>query len=275
VVTDIAALMGQGKAPSAPIFIDSPLAHKATEVFTRYAKDLDHGEDLARAFQSPLIKSTESVEASKAIARFSGFHIIVAASGMCEAGRIRHHLKNHLWRPNATVLLVGFQAEGSLGHLLEQGEKRVTIHGEEVAVKASIRRFEAYSGHADGPELIAWVKARLPVARKMFLTHGEEERQIAFIADLVKHGLVAEDRIERPPLDACHDLETGALIESESHPRISPEKLARLDWHNDLTKLVLDINEEVRRAADEKSRGVIIRRLRRALKDEGRVAAEP
>jgi metallo-beta-lactamase family protein len=272
VVTDIVTLMERKEAPSAPIFIDSPLAQKATAIFARYAKDLDHGSELSRAFLSPLIKSTESVEESKAIARFGGFHIIVAASGMCEAGRIRHHLKNHLWRNNATVLLVGFQAEGSLGSLLEKGEKRVTIHGEEIEVRATIRRFEAYSGHADGPELVAWVKARLPVVRKLFLTHGEEDRQLALVADLVKGGLVEENRIERPPLDACYDLESGALIESESRPRISPEQVARLDWHNDLTKLVLDINDEVHGAADEKSRGVVIRRLRRAL--EGKASGD-
>jgi metallo-beta-lactamase family protein len=267
VVTDVVALMEKGKAPRASIFIDSPLAHKATEVFVRHAKDLDHGNELAHAFRSPFLKYTESVEESKAIARFTGFHVIVAASGMCEAGRIRHHLKNHLWRPNATVLLVGFQAEGSLGSLLEKGEKRVTIHGEEIEVRAAIRRFEAYSGHADGPELIAWVKARLPVAQSVFLTHGEEEAQVAFAADLALNGLLRQERIVRPRLDDCYDLETDTLIETETRPRISPEDVGRLDWHNDLTKLVLDINEEVRRAADEKSRGVIIRRLRRALEN--------
>ena len=77
---------------------------------------MENGEELLEAFNSPLLRATETVEESKAIARFSGFHIIVAASGMCEAGRIRHHLKNNLLRPQATVLLVGFQAAGSLGY---------------------------------------------------------------------------------------------------------------------------------------------------------------
>jgi metallo-beta-lactamase family protein len=78
-----------------------------------------------------------------------------------------------------------------------------------------------------------------------------------------------------PRLDDCYDLESGALVESETRPRISPEKVARLDWNNDLTKLILDINEEVRRAGDDKSRGVIIRRLRRALENRQGIAAEP
>ena len=112
VVTDIVMLMEEGLIPQASIFIDSPLANKATEIFTRYAKSLQNGDDLYRAFHSPLLHATESVDDSKAIARFSGFHIIVAASGMCEAGRIRHHLKNNLWKPEATVLLGRFPGPG-------------------------------------------------------------------------------------------------------------------------------------------------------------------
>ena len=179
VVTDIVALMRAGTIPQAPIFIDLPLANKATEIFARYAKSLENGEELLEAFSSPLLRATETVDESKAIARFSGFHIIVAASGMCEAGRIRHHLKNNLWKPQATVLLVGFQAEGSLGRLLLDGEKTVKIHGDEIEVKAAIRRMDDYSGHADAPELVAWIKARLPIAKALFLTHGEENAQIA------------------------------------------------------------------------------------------------
>jgi metallo-beta-lactamase family protein len=268
-VTDLVTLMERGLVPRVNIFIDSPLASKATAIFRKHAGELQHGGDLLRAFGSPYVRSTESVEDSKALARFSGFRIIVAASGMCEAGRIRHHLKNHLWQSSTTVLLAGFQAEGSLGRILEDGASSVSIMGEVITVKAAIRRIEDYSGHADGPELVQWVKERLPVARSLFLTHGEEDAQIALAADLAGIG-IAEDCIVRPRLDDVYDLtgEACTLVTEETRPRIDPAMVARLDSHNDLADLVLDIQEAVAAASGEKARGVIIRRLRKALAGE-------
>ncbi len=265
-VTDLVLLMEQDKVPRANIFIDSPLASKATRIFTKHAKELQHGEDLSRAFNSPFVRSTESVEDSKALARFSGFRIIVSASGMCEAGRIRHHLKNHLWQNSTTVLLAGFQAEGSLGRILQDGARMVTIMGDEINVAASIRKIEDYSGHADGPELVQWVKERLPIGRSIFLTHGEEEGQMALAADLKGLGL-PHDCILIPSLDAVYDLsgEACAFVAEETRPRIDPTMVARLDSHNDLADLVLDIRDIIDKAGDEKARGVILRRLRKAL----------
>lgn len=265
-VTDLVKLMDEGKAPKATIFIDSPLASKATAIFTRHAGELQHGGDLTRAFNSPYVRTTESVEDSKALARFTGFRIIVSASGMCEAGRIRHHLKNHLWQSSTTVLLAGFQAEGSLGRILQDGAKTVTIMGETISVKADIRQIEDYSGHADGPELVQWVKERLPIGRTIFLTHGEEEGQRALAADLNGLGL-PHDCVEIPSLDSVYDLSgtSCAFLAAETRPRIDPTMVARLDSHNELADLILDIRDSVDRAGDEKARGVIIRRLRRAL----------
>ena len=270
IVTDLVLLMEQGKIPQAQIFIDSPLASKATAIFIKHSGELQHGGDLARAFHSPQVKATESVEDSKALSRFSGFRIIVAASGMCEAGRIRHHLKNHLWQPSTTVMLAGFQAEGSLGRVLQDGARMVTIMGEQINVKAQIRRIEDYSGHADGPELVAWVKARLPVAKTVFLTHGEEQGQIALESDLKGIGVPA-DCIIRPRLDDVYDLsgEACAFLASETKPRIDPMAVAARDSHNELASLHLDIDQELAKTADEKSRAVVIRRLRRALAGDG------
>ena len=265
-VTDLVKLMDQGLVPKATIFIDSPLASKATAIFVKHAGELQHGGDLSRAFTSPYVRITESVEDSKALARFSGFRIIVSASGMCEAGRIRHHLKNHLWQPSTTVLLAGFQAEGSLGRILQDGAKTVTIMGEEISVKAAIREVEDYSGHADGPELVQWVKERLPIGRSIFLTHGEEEGQRALAEDLQGIGM-AHDCILIPSLDSVYEL-TGdacAFMAEETHPRIDPTMVARFDSHNDMADLLLDIKQTVDKAGDEKSRAVILRRLRRAL----------
>jgi metallo-beta-lactamase family protein len=261
--------MDQGKVPQATIFIDSPLASKATDIFSRHAKDLDHGADLVHAFTSPNVQMTESVEDSKALARFTGFRIIVAASGMCEAGRIRHHLKNHLWQSSTTVLLSGFQAEGSLGRILQEGAQQVTIMGEPISVKATIRKIEDYSGHADGTELIHWIKERLPIAQTLFITHGETEAQDALARDARGLG-VPNDCIIIPTLDSVYDLSgaTCAFLMAETRPRIDPLMMARLDSHNELATLILDIKDQLDKSADEKSRNVILRRLRKALQNE-------
>lgn len=265
-VTDLVKLMDEGLAPKANIFIDSPLASKATGIFAKHAAELQHGPDLIRAFNSPYVRSTESVEDSKALARFTGFRIIVAASGMCDAGRIRHHLKNHLWQPSTTVLLAGFQAEGSLGRILEDGAQTVTIMGETISVKAEIRQIEDYSGHADGPELVQWVKERLPIGRSIFLTHGEEQGQRGMAEDLKKLDL-PHDCILMPSLDSVYDLSGGvcAFLAGETRPRIDPAMVAHLDSHNDLADFILDVRDAVDKAGDEKAKSVILRRLRRAL----------
>ena len=270
VVTDLVHLMEQGTVPRTTIFIDSPLANKASAIFKKHAKELENGDDLFRAFNSPLLKSTETVDDSKAIAMFSGFHIIIAASGMCDAGRIRHHLKNHLFQASTTVLLVGFQAAGSLGYILESGAPMVKIMGEEITVRAAIRQFEDYSGHADGPELVQWLKERMPIGKTVFLTHGEEDPQMALQEAIT--GLVVEGNcIVRPRLDDVYDL-TGdacALLASETKPRIDPENIAKPDWNNDLAGLHLDIDQEIAKFADAKSRSAFIRRLKRSLTGDG------
>jgi metallo-beta-lactamase family protein len=269
VVTDLVWLMEHGKVPKTTIFIDSPLANKASAIFKKHAKELQNGDDLFRAFSSPLIKSTETVEDSKAIARFSGFNIVIAASGMCDAGRIRHHLRNHLFQASTTVLLVGFQATGSLGYVLQSGAEMVRIMGDEITVRATIRQFEDYSGHADGPELVQWLKERMPIGKTVFLTHGEEEPQVA-LQEAIKGTIVKADCIVRPHLDDVYDLsgDACAFLESESQPRIDPSLVARPDWNNELTSLHLEIEQEISKAADAKSKAILIRRLKRALAGE-------
>ena len=173
-IVDLVDLMEHNKIPAAPIFLDFPLAIHATEVFRKHASSLDENIDIDRVLSSPHLRFTKTVDESKAIAKVSGFHIIIAASGMCDAGRIRHHLKRWLWHNGATVLLVGFQAQGTLGRFLEDGVKAVRIQGEEIKVAARIRRIDAYSGHADEPELALWIGARRPIHRGVFLVHGEE-----------------------------------------------------------------------------------------------------
>ncbi len=268
-LADLVDLMENHKIPTAPIFLDSPLAIRATEVFRQHASSLDRDIDLDRLLRSPHLRFTETVDESKSIAKLTGFHIIIAASGMCDAGRIRHHLKRWLWSSNATVLLVGFQAQGTLGRFLEDGAKAVRIQGDEIKVAARIRRIDEYSGHADGPELARWIAARRPIGRGVFLVHGEEAA-LAGLSDRIAERIVPSAKIFVPILDDVYELATPAPtpIDVAQRRRLAPEAVVSLDWHNDMSKLILDINDRIEAAADDRARGVIIRRLRRALNSE-------
>ncbi len=279
VVTDMVTIMEAGLAPKANVFIDSPLANKATAVFRKHAGEMNNGDELARAFNSTLLKTTETVEDSKALNLFKGFFIVISASGMCEAGRIRHHLRNNLWKKSTTVLMVGYQGSGTLGQQLLSGAKHVRIMGEDVIVAATIRSIEDYSGHADGPELVTWIEKRLPIQGTLFLTHGEEDRQVA-LADAIKGKLIPEDRIIRPALDEAYDLSgpVAKLVEVGSGalpPRLDHAQVAMPDWDNDYQDVVRGLQEALHQAADLKAKGVILRRVQRALSGEEMVGLAP
>lgn len=265
-IVDLVDLMERGEIPAAPIFLDSPLAIRATEVFRKHAASLDPSVDVARLLNSKHLRFTETVNESKSIAKLSGFHIIIAASGMCDAGRIRHHLKHWLWNSRATVLLVGFQARGTLGRFLEDGIKAVRIQGEEIKVAARIRRIDDYSGHADGSELARWIAARRPIQRGVFLVHGEEPA-ITGLSEHITDRLILSAKIFLPVLDDIYDLSSAVptSLNAAHRRRLTPEAVVALDWHNGMSRLILDINEQIGAAANDRARGVIIRRLRRAL----------
>lgn len=270
-ISDLVLLMSEGKLPIIPIYVDSPLATKASIVFAQHAADLQGGEILVRGLNARHVHFTETVEQSKALDRLREFHIVIAASGMCEAGRIRHRLKNWIWRDEATVLLVGFQAQGTLGRILEDGAAAVRIQGEEFKVRARIRSIDLYSGHADGPELSGWIRKRLPIRHNVFLVHGEEPALAGLQTRL--RDVINAQRVVIPAIDEAYELtEQGArLVAPLAAPRIDKQKIANLDWHNDVSRLILDINDALAGTTDERSRGVLIRRLRRAL-DEDRTA---
>ncbi len=268
-IVDLMDMMERGEIPTAPVFLDSPLAIRATEVFRKHSASLEQGMDVNHLLSSPHLRFTETVDESKAIAKLAGFHIIVAASGMCDAGRIRHHLKRWLWSKSATVLLVGFQAQGTLGRFLEEGARAVRIQGEEIKVAARILRNDDYSGHADGSEVARWIAARRPISRGVFLVHGEEGA-ISGLSGRIAERIVPSAKIFHPILDDAFELTTTTptLLETLRRRRLAPEAVVNLDWHNDMSRLILDINDRMDATADDRARGILIRKLRRALEGE-------
>ncbi|NMA33509.1 MAG: MBL fold metallo-hydrolase [Clostridiaceae bacterium] len=163
-----------------PVYVDSPLAVSATEVFRN---NLDCFDEEAREYikngDNPLdfpgLRFTRSAEESKALNESKESLIIISASGMCEAGRIKHHLKHNLWRKESSIVFVGYQAAGTLGRRILDGAKKVRIFGEEINVDARVEMLEGLSGHADQTGLISWLKSFRQKPRNIFVVHGEEE----------------------------------------------------------------------------------------------------
>ena len=178
------------------VCVDSPLANEATRI---YSGNL-HGyldEEAIEAlkggalFQFPGLTLTETSEESKALNLDTSSKVILSASGMCDAGRIRHHLKHNLWRKECTIVFVGYQAEGSLGRALLEGAKSVKLFGEEIAVNARIVNFKGLSSHADRDHLLAWAKHYAPKPRHIFVVHGEASVTEIFAQKLRDAGLAA------------------------------------------------------------------------------------
>ena len=165
-----------------PVYVDSPLAISATQVFK---ENMDLFEDEVKEeiergnnpLEFPGLKFTQTAEESKALNESDEPAIIISASGMCDVGRIKHHLKHNIWNPKSTILFVGYQAPGTLGYEIVNGAKKVTIFGEEFAVNARIEYIEGYSGHADQEWLMNFVYSFYNKPKHIFLVHGEEESQ--------------------------------------------------------------------------------------------------
>lgn len=164
------------------VYVDSPLAISATEVFKENMdlfdeetqQEMEKGDN---PLEFPGLKFTVTAEESKALNESTEPAIIISASGMCEVGRIKHHLKHNLWNPNSTILFVGYQAPGTLGYSIVNGTKKVKIFGEEIAVNAKIEYLEGYSGHADQKGLMNFIYSFIKKPKQIFLVHGEEESQ--------------------------------------------------------------------------------------------------
>jgi len=197
-----------------PVYIDSPLAIKATEVFKRNSHAFDEeAKNYIMKGDNPLyfknLHYIQSAEESKALNFSNEPKIIITASGMCEAGRIRHHLKHDLWRKEASVVFVGYQAEGTLGRRLLDGEKTVKLFGEDIAVKAEIYNVEGFSGHADKPALLNWLGDFKEKPGKVFIVHGEKEAKEEF-AQAVREKFGIETII--PEYNVVYDIRKKDLV---------------------------------------------------------------
>lgn len=249
------------------VYIDSPMATSATEVFRRNAQVFDK-ETKAYILKGdnpldfPNLRFTRSTAESQALNMDRKPKIIISASGMCEAGRIRHHLKHNLWDPKSSVIFVGYQAEGTLGRMLTEGQKDVVLFGEAVHVNAEIYNLEGFSGHADKEGLLGWLSGFKVKPKQLFLVHGELESKEALAAsirerlgydpvvvtgvsefelkktEIVSKEEIYEDAIDNEAVEATkqriieiHDqienlLYNTGLVMGE---KISPEKMSRIN----------------------------------------------
>ena len=192
-------LTREGKLDHPQVFVDSPMALQATRVILKHPECLDaETRELIENKQFPrgslTLKFTEAAEESMEINKIKNSAIIISSSGMCEAGRIRHHLKHNLWRSECSIIFVGFQAQGTLGRRIIDGAKTVKIFGEEIAVNAKIYTIGGLSAHADRDELIDWLNKFRKKPTRVFVMHGEEKTALYF-AETIRNQLNLEAHV--------------------------------------------------------------------------------
>lgn len=195
ILYNLHSLVREGAIPAIPIYVDSPLAIDTTTVFQLHPETYDQSEDMVKRvkelFHFPLVHFTRDVEESKAINSAKGPMIVIAASGMVEAGRILHHLANGASDPRNTILIVGFQAEHTLGRRIVERQPMLKIFGDEIPLRAQVEVINGYSAHADRTELSAWidkVKAGSPSFGPVWLVHGEADVQDEYQTALTSRG---------------------------------------------------------------------------------------
>lgn len=216
--------------PNFKVFVDSPLAVEATSIFSKHVEGYfdEEAMELVRQGINPISFPGLNLAVSGAESKNINFiqepKVIISASGMCEAGRIRHHLKHNLWRPESMVLFVGYQANGTMGRAILEGAKSVRLFGEEVEIRAEIRKMEGTSGHADKNGLLHWINEFEPKPRKVFVVHGEDAVCDEFV-DCLKneYGYCAE----APYTGASYSLADGLMIESGNKEKKSRRVIAR------------------------------------------------
>lgn len=227
VIYTLYLLNKEGRLPDVPVYVDSPLAIKATEIFRRHPEYYDRkmqallagGED---PLTLPNLKYTRDVAESQAINEQEGPAVVISASGMCNAGRIKHHLRHNLWREGASVIFTGYQAVGTPGRKIVDGAKSITILGDEIKVAARIFTIGGFSGHAGQSQILDWVSPFAAQKPKIFLVHGEEKAQ------QVLSGLLQERfglSVEIPAYLEEILLEAGREPEMRVDERMLPKKV--------------------------------------------------
>ena len=255
----------------APVYVDSPLAISATEVFRENMElfDEDTKEEIMRGdnpLEFPGLKFTKTADESKALNEDQTPSIIISASGMCEVGRIKHHLKHNLWNPKSTILFVGYQAPGTLGYNIVNGARTVKIFGEEIAVNARIEYIEGYSGHADQELLMNCIYSYIKKPKHIFLVHGEPESQDV-LADKIEED--AKIGVTIPEFRETYELNDEIVmthkIERRVNKTIKSEILQRLGKLKDeLKDMEIYVNQDLQ---DDNLRDEDIFRINEKIKD--------
>lgn len=229
------------------VYIDSPMATSATEVFRKNAHVFDKEmKDYILKGDDPLdfknLRFTRSSEESKALNTNPTPKVVISASGMCEAGRIKHHLKHNLWNPKSSIVFVGYQSEGTLGRSLVNGDKDVTIFGERIHVEAEIYELEGFSGHADKEGLLDWLSGFQVIPQEIFLVHGETDAKMEFAATIKR--ILGLDSVVIKGITEYTLSKEGIKTYEEIEDRIAaPESVLKIKTniasiHNDLENIL-------------------------------------
>ncbi len=262
---DIGVLLANGDIPETTVFLDSPLASKVTKVFMQHTEDMaDIDLPAEELFRNPSFRITQTVDESKNINKIRGGAIIISASGMCTAGRIKHHLRNNISRKDATILFVGYQAPGTLGSIIRSGTEEVRIHGRHLKVRAHISSLGNYSAHADQAELLDWIFERCPIPGSIFLNHGEDDARAELKRQIAERG-VDESKIFLPTLDERFELTAGSpASKGRAASRISMNQVTR-DWQNEHAALLIALGDKLRTTDDPDEKKALLKKLNNAL----------
>ena len=255
-----------------PVYVDSPLAISATEVFEDNMELFDEEtQEVIKAGDNPLefpgLKFTKTADESKELNEKNESAIIISASGMCEVGRIKHHLKHNLWNPNSTILFVGYQAPGTLGRKIVDGEKKVKIFGEEIAVNARVEYIEGYSGHADQEWLLNFVYSFINKPKHIFLVHGEPEGQIVLKDKIIE---TTDIPVTIPSFGEKYELNDGINVIDKiaSRPASRYTRLQILDRMQTLREELEDMEDIVKEEMlTETARDEEIEKLNEKMKE--------
>ena len=235
------------KIMNVPVYVDSPLAISATEVFKKNTELFEEEiQEKIKRGDNPLefkgLQFTQTADESKALNMDNSPAIILSASGMCEVGRIKHHLKHNLWDPNNTILFVGYQAPGTLGRSIVDGATKVKIFGEEIAVNARVEYIEGYSGHADQTWLLNFVYSFTNPPKHIFLVHGEEEGQ-----EILKQKIeeTSECKVSIPSFGDSFELRDNGpvLLEETKEIEMFKKEFKRLDLIERIEELKENISD--------------------------------